>query len=139
MLGVVALLPLCSGLVVVQPTLPTLQQAFTSPREARTATADSFSTAIFPSDVRNGDGGIRSPAASSAKPTIAAGMPSSALLAKNCNEEACTDEEVAQAKSEAQRTFLIIVLLGALPSFYAQDELVWKKERQGRGGKQTKK
>ena len=27
-------------------------------------------------------------------------LPASALLAKNCNEEACTDEEVAQAHLE---------------------------------------
>ena len=121
-LGVVALLPLCcSGLVVVPPTVPVLQhQAFLPSRQVLTDSAGSLSSAIFPSN----DSG---PA-----------LPASALLAKNCNEEACTDEEVAQAKAEAQRTFLIIVLASALPSLYAQDELVWKRERQEQGAKQTK-
>ena len=59
-----------------------------------------------------------------------------------CNEEACTEEEAAEAKFEAQRLFAFIVFVSGVPSLWAQDELVWKKERQGKqvfGGKKSAK
>lgn len=76
-------------------------------------------------------------------PADSPGLPASLLVAaKNCNEEACTEEEAAEAKFEAQRLFAFIVFVSGVPSLWAQDELVWKKERQGKqvfGGKKSAK
>ena len=43
-------------------------------------------------------------------------------------EKVLTDEE-RQARDDARRTFAIIAFLGAAPSLFAQDQLVWRKER----------
>lgn len=42
-------------------------------------------------------------------------------------EKVLTDEEIA-ARDDARRIGAIIFFLGAAPSFYAQYELVWKKQ-----------
>lgn len=109
MLAVVSLL--CTGLLVPSP-LPTpvpVQRMATQPQIVPALSADN---AIFPSD----------------GPSV--------LLAKIFKPEdivkpELTEEEEAQAKADARVKGVIIVLLSALPSLYAQDKLVWEKERAG--------
>ena len=59
--------------------------------------------------------------------------PSSVMLANFASPEQkpVLTEEEEQAKAEARQKGLAVVLLSALPSVWAQDQLVWKKERQG--------
>ena len=52
-----------------------------------------------------------------------------------------TPEEEEVAKQEARFKFVLIVLASALPSLWAQDKLVWEKERAGKqvfGSKEPK-
>ena len=44
-------------------------------------------------------------------------------------EEKVLTEEEMTARDEARRTAAIVVFFGAAPSFFAQDQLIWRKER----------
>jgi len=90
-----------------------VQQAVPAPRQLQLYVA---SDNIFPPP----------DSAVSANPLLLAAIPSG-----DNRPVYASEEEEAQAKSDARRTGLIIVLVSALPSVYAQDQLVWKKERQG--------
>ena len=48
-------------------------------------------------------------------------------------EKILTEDEQA-ARDDARKTFAIIAFLGAAPSFLAQYELVWSKEKKGEKG-----
>ena len=98
------------GLVLpsVAPSPPAFVQA------ARPAATTPVESAIFPGDDEY------------------AWIRSSMLLAKReVVQPVLTEEEAEQAKADARVKGAAIVLLSALPSFYAQNELVWKKEARG--------
>ena len=69
--------------------------------------------------------------------------PASSLLARKFAPEEIekkeyTEQDIADAKTKG----LLLLLFGAAPSFYAQNELVWKKEKEGKqvfGKKKSKK
>ena len=74
------------------------------------------------------------PASSAIFPTYDA---PSMLLAKvfkpeDIKKPELTPEEEEVAKQEARFKFVLIVLASALPSLWAQDKLVWEKERAGK-------
>jgi hypothetical protein len=83
------------------------------------------------------------PASSAIFPTYDA---PSMLLAKvfkpeDIKKPELTPEEEEVAKQEARFKFVLIVLASALPSLWAQDKLVWEKERAGKqvfGSKEPK-
>ena len=83
------------------------------------------------------------PASSAIFPTYDA---PSMLLAKvfkpeDIKKPELTPEEEEVAKQEARFKFGLIVLASALPSLWAQDKLVWEKERAGKqvyGSKEPK-
>merc|ERR1711924_467180 len=47
-------------------------------------------------------------------------------------DKVLTDEEI-EARDAARRTFGIITFFAAVPSIFAQDALVWSKEREKKG------
>ena len=56
-------------------------------------------------------------------------FPSATMLTAGKDESLMTEEEI-QARDDARRTFAIIAFVSAVPSFWAQDVLVWSKERE---------
>ena len=81
---------------------------------------------------------VHAPAVHRAFELQQASSPSSELLFPSttlasgfaAKEEKVLTEEEEQARNDARRTFAIIVFVSAVPSFWAQDVLVWSKEKE---------
>ncbi len=119
-------LALCTGLLVPTPSLMAAPTVFTqqtiAPQKAAQQTA--ATSAVFPSY------------------EVPSVMLAKVFKPEDIKKPERTPEEEEIAKQEARVKGLLIVLLSALPSLYAQDKLVWEKERAGIqvfGSKDSKK